>query len=74
MATSTITRVTARVKLENGRDEAGVMHYTGISLGTLNKDTFNADKALAIKDLLTPCLSKNVAGLEKTEVSTIEAD
>ena len=73
MATETLKKVSVSVKLENGRDTDGNMKYVGISLGTLDKDSFNADKALAIVELLRPCLSKTVGYTEKTAVSTLSA-
>ena len=73
MAVSTLKKVSVSIKLENGRDEEGNMRYTGISLGSLDKDNFDADKALAIAGLLEPCLAKNMGPVEKTEVSTIAA-
>lgn len=73
MAISTLKKVSASIRLNNGTDMDGNTLTVGISLGNMNKDTFDADKALAIVGLLEPCLSKAVEAVEKTEVSTISA-
>ncbi len=73
MAVSTKKKVSVNIVLENGLDAKGEMRYVNLSLGSMNKDTFDDDKALAIRDLLEPCLAKEISGVEKTEVSTIAA-
>ena len=73
MAVSTVSRVSVSLKLENGRDAKGMMTYVSTSLGSLSKDNFDADKVLAIVELLEPCLSKDIGSIEKTETSTITA-
>ena len=73
MAAETLTKVSVRLKLENGTDAEGNMKYVNLSLGSLSKDNFDADKALAVKALLAPCLSKTVGSVEMTQVSEITA-
>ena len=73
MAISTLKKVSASIRLNNGTDMDGNTLTVGISLGNVSKDTFDADKALAIAGLLEPCLSKAVEAVEKTEVSIISA-
>ena len=73
MANSVLQKVSVSVKLNNGTDAQGNTKTVGISLGSLNKDSFDADKALAIVSALGPCLDKSVESVEKTEVSTITA-
>ena len=71
MATETLKKVSVNLKLENGTDAEGNMKYVSVSLGTLNKDNFDADKALAVVTVLAPCLSKTVGSVEKTATSTL---
>ena len=73
MANVTLTKVSVRLKLENGTDAEGNMKYVNLSLGSLSKDNFDTDKALAVKALLAPCLSKTVGSVEMTQVSEITA-
>lgn len=73
MATATLKKVSVSVKLDNGVDSEGNIKMVSLSLGSMDKDSFNADKALAIVSLLGPCLSKTVEAVEKTEVSTLTA-
>lgn len=77
MATSTIAKITGRVRLENGTDDYGNMKYVNQSLGDLNEAYFatnNADaitKLWNIKATLAPILSKTTAYLETVTTSTI---
>ncbi len=73
MANTTLTKVSVRLKLENGTDAEGNIKYVNLSLGSLSKDNFDADKALAVKAVLAPCLSKTVGKVEMTQVSEITA-
>ena len=73
MATTTLKKVSVSIKLDNGTDAEGNQKTVSISLGNLSKDTFDADKALAIVGALEPCLNKMPVSVEKTEVSTLSA-
>lgn len=70
----TVSSVKAYVRLVNGQTAQGATKYLNLSLGAMNKDAFDDDKALAITSLLEPCLSKAVGGLQKSVVSNIESD
>ena len=58
------------LKLNNGT-KAGVVQTVNLSLGSLDKDEWDADKAVAIIDLLEPCLSKSIEEIQKTTVSRL---
>ena len=73
MATAMLKKVSVNVKLDNGTDSEGNIKTVSVSLGSLSKDNFDADKALAIVSQLGPCLSKTVEAVEKVEVSTLTA-
>ena len=73
MATTTVKNVSVILKLENGTDAEGNMKYVNLSLGNLSKDTFDADKALAVKAVLTPCLSKEVGSVEMIQTCIVSA-
>ena len=64
--TTTVSKISVNVKVNNGNNKT-----LSINLGSLNKDAFNADKAMAIVGLLSPCLEKTVSSVEKVEVSTL---
>lgn len=70
MATVTTQKISVNLVLRNAEDDGSRFR---ISLGQINKDAFDADKALVIKNLLAPCLTKVIELVEKTEVSFIEA-
>lgn len=69
-----LKKVSVNVKLNNGVDDKGSVKTVGISLGTLNVNTFEDSKALAIINLLKACLAKSVYAVEKTELSELAAN
>ncbi len=60
MARLTPDSISVEIKLDNGIDIDGNERTVSISLGNLNKDNFDADKALAVLGALEPCLQKTV--------------
>ena len=70
-ATSTLKKVSVNVKLDDGTTITGAQKTVSISLGTLDKDSFNDDKAMNIVNLLGECLSKDIVQIEKVEVSIL---
>ena len=74
MATVTSTKLRVNVKLDNGTTATGATKTVSISLGSLNKDAFDADKAVTLAGLLSPVLSKSIVTIEKVETSAISAD
>ena len=73
MATETLKEVAVNIILENGTDSEGNLKLVNLSLGTLSKDSFDADKALGIVQVLGPCLSKTINSVVKVQTSTISA-
>ena len=72
--TTTTSKVSVNVKLNNGTNANGTEKTLSLSLGSLNKSAFDADKVMAIVALLEPCLEKTVNSVEKVEVSTLTDD
>lgn len=79
MAVATMKTVTARARLENGRDASGMMTYVNQSLGNLKEAAFTGnskaaslESLLAVVGALEPCISKEVGMLElvSTELVT----
>ena len=73
MANTTLKKVSVNIKLDNGTDGMGNQRIVSVSLGTLNKDNFDADKVIAVISKLGPCLDKEILAIEKAELSTITA-
>lgn len=73
MATTTLTKVSVKVKLDDGVDAKGNDKFVNVTLGTLDEDNYDADKCLAIVTALAPCLSKSVEVVEEVKVSTLTA-
>lgn len=66
--TTTLTSTKVNVVLNKNGANSGTIN---LSLGSLNKAAFDAAKAMAIVDLLEPCLEKTLHHVEKAEVSTL---
>ncbi|MBQ3653676.1 MAG: hypothetical protein II954_04590 [Synergistaceae bacterium] len=73
-ATVTPTKVAVNLKLDAGTTASGDVKTVNVGLGKLSVQSFNADKALAIANLIEPCLSKSIYILEKVETSRIDEE
>ena len=74
-AISTVQKIAVSLKLNNGLNpETGTQKTVSISLGSLNKDAWDADKAMAIVNTLAPCLEKSLMSVIKTETTTLADD
>lgn len=73
MAVETRKKVACNVVLENGTDSEGNLKTVNLSLGALSKDSWNADKALAIVQALGPCLNKTINNVQEVMTNTISA-
>lgn len=81
MAVATMKTVTARARLENGRDSQGTMTYVNQSLGNLDEAAFTGStKAasltglMAIVGALEPCISKDIGMVELVSTELITSD
>ena len=68
---SDLTKVSVVAKLNNGMSEDGKVKTLSLSLGTMNVDRYDDQKAINIVELLKPCLAKEVYETQKVEVSTL---
>jgi len=77
MAVSTLKKLTARLKLEDGMDSQGNMKYVNQALGDLNESYYATNQAeainklQAIKTAIAPTLSKTIGSLESVATSEI---
>lgn len=72
MPASTVTeKIAVNLKLNNGSTSTGAVRTITLSMGKMNKDAFDADKALAISRLIAACLTKSVYETVKVETSQI---
>ena len=74
MANTTLSKVSVNIKLDNGPDDEGRQRTVSVSLGNLSASNFDADKVLAVKNALEPCLDKEVYSVEMIQTSIITAD
>ena len=71
-ATATVKKIACNLLLNNGTTQTGAVKTATISMGTLDKDAFDADKALALVNLITPCLEKSLYECTKVETSKLQ--
>lgn len=70
-ATVTTTKVDLTAKLDNGTTTSGAVKTISQTLGAIDKDAYDADKAYAIGAALAPCLTKSIYALEQKVTSNI---
>ena len=68
-----LTKVNVALKLNNGTKDGNVQ-TVDVSLGTLNINTYDNQKAMNIINLLKPCLDKDVYKVQKVATSTLSND
>lgn len=74
MAVNTmLQKVSIHVRMSDGVDSNGTTKYVGMSLGTINPETFDVQKAMNIVNKLADCITKGISYLQKTEVSRISS-
>lgn len=73
MATVTPRKISVNIKLDDGVDSQGNAKYVTISLGKISLTGYNQDKAVALVNLLTPCLDKTHHATEEVKVNTLTA-
>ena len=71
---TTPKKVSVNVKLDNGTDDKGNVRTVNLSLGNLSLSGFDAAKAMAVVNLIKPCLCHTVYNVEKVEVSDLEEE
>lgn len=69
--TETVKKRAVTLQLENGIDDEGNYRYVAQSLGTLSKDSWDADKIMNIKDGIAPLFSKTVGYLQSVTTSQL---
>ena len=73
-AVNTINKIAVNVRVISGQTAQGSNKYLSVSLGTLSKDNYDDDKALAVVTALEPCLQYTIGYVQKTVTSTLEDD
>ena len=69
---SVLEKVSVNLILNNGTKD-GKIKTISLSLGGLNTQRYEGQKAMNVADLLGTCLSKPVLEVRKVEVSTMTA-
>ena len=69
---SDLAKVSVVAKLNNGTKD-GKVQTVSLSIGDLNVDTYEDQKAMNIVNLLSPCLDKDVYEVQKVAVSVLRS-
>lgn len=69
--TETLESLSSRMRLSNGQTSTGAVKTVNVSLGTLDKNAWDPDKAMAIANALEPCLDKSIYVVDKVATSTL---
>lgn len=67
----TVNKRTAYIALNNGTSASGAVQTVNVSLGQINKDAWDAQKAMNIAELLEPCMSKTLHAVMSTATSNL---
>jgi len=70
---SDLSLVSVVCKLNNGTTDNGQLKTLDLSLGKMDIDRYDDDKAMAIVNLLRPCLAKDVVEVRKVAVSVLSS-
>lgn len=69
---ATTQKMTLTLKLDNGTTTSGMVKTISQTVGTINKDAWDNDKALAIGQLVAPCLTKSIYAIEQGIINYIQ--
>jgi len=70
---SDLAKVSVVAKLNNGTKD-GKVQTVSLSIGDLNINTYDDQKAMNIVNLLSPCLDKDVYEVQKVAVSVLNTE
>lgn len=71
-ATVTREKVQFKINLDNGTTATGDVKTVSVNLGTLSTTNYDVDKAIAIANLLEPCLTKTIYSLSEVITNSVE--
>lgn len=70
--TAKTQKITAVILLDNGTTSSGAVRTISQTLGAIDKENYDPDKAYAIAMLVEPCLSKSVYAVQQTTAAYLE--
>lgn len=74
MAIENALKIAVSIKLDDGTNPSGSTKTVSVSLGTLDKDAWDNDKAFAIVEALSPAFEKTIDSVIKTETAQLISD
>ncbi len=69
--TANLEKVAVKMLLNNGQDSHGNNRTVSVSLGSLNHETYDMSKVMAIVENLVPCFSKTLSTVQEVRTSTL---
>lgn len=69
--TTQLDKIAVKMNLNNGTDAQGNVKTIAQNLGSLNPETYDAAKVMAIVEGIIPCLTKSVYSVQEVRTSTL---
>ena len=69
-----VTSLKGTLKLDDGTTSSGAVKTVNVSMGTMAKDGYDADKWIAVVKKMSPVLNKSVWRIVKTEETDLEEE
>ena len=70
--TSTLNKIAVKMNLNNGTDpQTGEVNTVSVNLGSLNPETYDSAKAMAVAEAIAPCLTKTLYSVQEVRTSTL---
>lgn len=71
---TTLDKIAVKMNLNNGTDSQGKVKTVSQNLGSLNPQTYDAEKVMNIVEGLMPCFAKSVHSVQEVRTSTLNID
>lgn len=71
---TTLDKIAVKMNLNNGTDSQGKVKTVSQNLGSLNPETYDAQKVMNIVEGLMPCFTKAVRSVQEVRTSTLNIE
>jgi hypothetical protein len=69
---ATLEKIAVKMNLNNGTDpETGEVQTVSVNLGSLNPQTYDSAKAMAVAEAIAPCLTKTLYSVQEVRTNSL---
>lgn len=69
---ATLNKVAVKMNLNNGTDpQTGEVRTVAVNLGSLNPQTYDSAKAMAVAEAIAPCLTKSLYSVQEVRTNAL---